>query len=152
MSKPGRHASWHAFYVTVYGILQGQWPRLCSLCINVAEVEAHDYEALEPQSRLIKKLKDVSPVVVVAAVADGLRFVWFASNTAPVTLQDPIVQLQLQHVMFVRLLNGEEVVPFLVDDCRQLPRAATGVPTHEQAPDCLRVCHALGVEKPLKQP
>ena len=56
-------------------------------------------------------------------------------------------------MLFVRLLNGEDVVPELVEECRQLPRTAAGVLTHEQqAPDCLCVSHAIGVEKPLERP
>ena len=75
------------FYGSVYGLMQGRWPRLCSLCVNVAEVEAHDYEALEPQSRLIEKLSDVPLDLVVAAMVYGLHIVGLAGNNALVTMQ-----------------------------------------------------------------
>ena len=51
----------------------------------------------------------------------------------------------MQHLLLVRLLDGEDVVPELVEECRQLPRAVASVPAHEQqAPDGLCVGHALG--------
>ncbi len=46
---------------------------------------------LSPQSRLIKKLSEVPPDLLVAAMVYGLHFVGFAGNNALVTLQDPIV-------------------------------------------------------------
>ena len=60
-------------------------------------------------------------------MVDGLRLVGTAGNNALVTLQDPLVFVQQQYLLLVRLLDGKDVVPELAEECRQLPRAAAGV-------------------------
>ena len=108
-------------------------------------MEAHDCEAIEPQSDNVKAcLRYVPPDIVAESIGNVLHLVRFAGNNALVLMQGPSVLVQLEHLVLMRLLDGKDVVPELVEECRQLLRAAAGVPTREQqAPDGLCVGQAL---------
>ena len=101
---------------SVYGLVQGQWPRLCSPCVNNDEAEAHDYEALEPQSRLINNSATchwilLLPPCPMVCTSLGLRATMRWSRC-----KEPVVFAALQQLLLVRLLDGEDVAPDLVEE------------------------------------
>ena len=77
-------------------------------------------------------LRDAPPNLVVAPMANGLHLVGLAGSSALVRLRDPTVPVHMDHLARMRLLDGDDVVPHLAEDCRQLPRAPAGVLTHEE--------------------
>ena len=102
----------------IHGFFQGKRPRHKPLGVNIAEVEAHDHEALEPQAGPWKgDLCDVPTDGLVGPMADGSRFARLADSNALVLLQDTTATvLQLAHLVLTGFLDGEKVVPVLLDD------------------------------------
>ena len=56
-------------------------------------------------------------------MGDACNLVRQSDSNALAFFQDPIVsRLQLLHLLHMSLLDGEDVVPLLPEDCRQLKR------------------------------
>ena len=127
-------------YSRADGLLQSTRPRHGLLGMDIAQVDAHDHEGIEPQAGLVKVDLCDMPIDLAGdrRMGNGLHDVGLVGTDALALLQDPTVFKHQAHLIRVRLLDGEDVIPRLVDELRQSPRATARVPAHEeQAPDGL---------------